>query len=51
MFQNSKEDFIRKANQAWEMAALARQDGDRADEIQQINKAREFERQIREMEG
>lgn len=34
----------RKADQAWEMAGLARQDGDRADEQRWTDEAREWER-------
>lgn len=39
----------RKADQEWDMAGLARQDGDRDDEIRHTNKAREYEQQLREL--
>ena len=39
----------RKADQHWDMAGLARQDGDKADEERQTNLARDYERQIREL--
>lgn len=38
----------RKADQAWELAGLAIQDGDTKDEARWTAEAREFERQIRE---
>jgi len=42
--------LYRKANQAWELAGCARQDGDRADELRYTGEAREFERLAREAE-
>lgn len=39
----------RKRDQEWEMAGLARQDGDTKDELIHISKAREYERQIGEL--
>lgn len=38
----------RKRDQAWEMAGLARQDGDTTDEVRQTAIAREYQRQIGE---
>jgi hypothetical protein len=38
-----------KADQEWDMAGLARRDGDRADEIRHTEKAREYERLIGEL--
>ncbi len=40
------EQLRRKADQAWEMAGLARQDGDHADAERQTKKAREYEQQL-----
>lgn len=39
----------RKANQEWDMAGLARQDGDRADEKRHTDLARDYERQLAEL--
>lgn len=39
----------RRADQHWEMAGLARQDGDHADEIRYTAKARELEKQLSEL--
>ena len=41
----------RKANQHWEMAGLARQDGDKTDAHNQTNLAREAEARIKELIG
>jgi hypothetical protein len=38
----------RKADQAWDMAGLARQDGDKEDEKRRTDEARDWERQLRE---
>lgn len=38
-----EEQLQRKINQAWEMAGLARQDGDRQDEKRWTDKARQLE--------
>ncbi len=38
----------RKADQEWDMAGLARQDGDHADAAKHTAAAREYERQLRE---
>jgi hypothetical protein len=45
------ERLRRKRDQAWEMAGLARQDGDRVDEERRTEEAREYARQIQELEG
>ena len=39
----------RKADQEWDMAGLARQDGDIPDSIRHTEKAREYERQLGEL--
>lgn len=44
----SLEQLRRKRDQAWELAGLARQDGDTADERRWTNRARELQRKIRE---
>lgn len=41
----------RKANQEWELAGLARRDGDTKAEAEHTAKARELDRQIRELVG
>lgn len=41
----------RKANQEWDMAGLARQDGDLKDAERHTNLARDYERQLREYLG
>lgn len=38
----------RKANQAWDLGGLARQDGDTADMERRYAEARDWERQIKE---
>jgi hypothetical protein len=43
--------FRRKADQEWDMAGLARQDGDRKAEEDHTRKAREYEQQYREALG
>lgn len=44
MIKNKGSNYYRrKADQHWDMAGLARQDGDKADEIRQTKKAREFD--------
>jgi hypothetical protein len=45
----TREQLRRKADQAWEMAGLARQDGDRVDEKRRTEEAREYERQLGEL--
>lgn len=42
------ERFLRKADQEWDLAGLARQDGDVADEQRHTEKAREFTRMAHE---
>lgn len=44
----TKDYYRRKADQEWEMAGCARQDGDRIDEMKHTEKAREYERLSRE---
>lgn len=39
----------RKANQEWELAGCARKDGDSADELKHTEKARDYDRQIKEL--
>lgn len=39
----------RKADQHWDMAGLARHDGDKSDEAAHTAKAREYERQLGEL--
>ena len=41
-------ELRRKADQAWELAGCARQDGDTADEQRRTAEAREYEALIRE---
>lgn len=41
----------RKADQAWEMAGLARQDRDARDEERYTTEARQYERQIKEIQN
>ncbi len=43
------EEFIRKANQHWEMAGLARMDGDLKDAEKHTKLARHWEHKAREM--
>lgn len=43
------EQLRRKADQHWELAGMARLDGDFADEARHMKLARELERRIREM--
>ena len=45
----SIEYYQRKRDQHWEMAGLARQDGDHKDEERHMNLAREYSRIIREL--
>lgn len=42
------ETMRRKRDQAWELAGLARQDGDKADEQRRTVEARDWQRQIAE---
>jgi hypothetical protein len=42
--------FTRKADQQWDMAGLARQDGDHAAEAEHTRQARDFERQALDFE-
>lgn len=47
---NTERDRLRrKADQEWDMAGLARQDRDSADEERHTKKAREYERQLLEL--
>ena len=39
----------RKADQHWEMAGLARQDGDKLDEARHTAQARDYEQQLRDL--
>lgn len=43
------ERLRRKSRQAWDMAGLARQDGDTKDEARRTAEAREWDRQIGEL--
>ena len=43
MKYHTKEECRRKADQHWEMASLARQDGDDEDYIRQVNLAKEWD--------
>jgi hypothetical protein len=45
----ARDRLRRKANQEWDMAGLARQDGDAADAERHTKAAREYERQLREL--
>lgn len=42
----SDEKLRRKANQAWDMAALARKDLDTPDESRRTNEAREYDQEL-----
>lgn len=46
----ARDRLRRKADQHWDMAGLARQDGDAADAQRHTDKAREYEKQLRELE-
>ena len=46
----TREELRRKADQAWEMAGLARQDGDVADMKRRTAEAKEYDRQIKDGE-
>lgn len=48
MSSDELERLRRKRDQAWEMAGLARQDGDKDDEKRRTDEAREYQRQIAE---
>lgn len=48
MAEDHAQRLRRKADQAWEMAGLARQDGDTADEKRWTARARELDRQAKE---
>ena len=50
MSEMSKADYKRKADQAYEMAALAAQDGDAPDYARQLAKAKEYDRLAQESE-
>jgi len=50
MVTMSKADYKRKADQAYEMAALAAQDGDAPDYARQLAKAKEYDRLAQESE-
>lgn len=43
-YKRSAQYYRMKANQHWEMAGLARADGDKADEQRHTAKAREFDK-------
>lgn len=45
------ERLRRKRDQAWEMAGLARKDQDTADELRHTNEAKEYSRQLSELES
>lgn len=47
MNKRGNSDYARKADQHWEMAGLARQDGDKADEARHTELAREYEKKAR----
>lgn len=47
-YKNSVAYLRMKADQHWDMAGLARQDGDHADEKRHTDKAREYEQMARE---
>jgi hypothetical protein len=47
---NQRENLIRKANQEYEMAGLASQAGDKKAAAEHTYKAKEFDRQARELE-
>jgi hypothetical protein len=47
-YETNKEHFRRKSNQEWEMAGLARRDGDKADEIRHTAEARRYDQLARE---
>ncbi len=42
--RRTENEYARKADQAWEMAGLARQDGDKADEKRWTEEAQRLER-------
>jgi hypothetical protein len=42
--------LLRKASQEWDMAGLAREDGDHRAATEHMSKAKEYERQAKEME-
>jgi hypothetical protein len=46
--RNDPERLRRKADQHWEMAGLARQDGDRADADRHTKEARRYEQLLKE---
>ncbi len=46
---DDQERLRRKADQEWDMAGLARQDGDSADAARHTANAREYERQLGEL--
>jgi len=45
----SEERLRRKADQSWEMAGLARRDGDRTDEKRHTDEARRLEAELGEL--
>ena len=47
-YKKSPSYYRMKADQCWEMAGLARQDGDMADAKRQTDKAREYEQLARD---
>ena len=51
MRESARQRHLRKANQHWDMAGLARQDGDKADEKRQTDLAREHDRLAREADN
>ena len=46
--ESSLERLRRKRDQEWELAGLARQDGDTADELKHTQLAQDYARQIKE---
>jgi len=46
---NTPQDLLRKVNQHWEMAGLARQDRDKEDEVRHIAFARAYQQELAEM--
>ena len=42
-------DYRRKANQQWELAGQARQDGDKEAELEHMRKAKEFDQLANEV--
>ena len=49
MIETELDRLRRKRDQAWDMAGLARQDGDTKDSERRTKEAREYEKQIRDL--